>query len=65
METADIEYVKRTAEDIYDGWYSDQRIDWEDFLYRVEKYADVDLGEDMDSPLIKSIKKHIREYKKL
>ena len=53
------------AEGIFDGWYSDEtRIDWEDFLDRLEKQTDVDLGDSLDSPLIRKIKAHIRDYRK-
>jgi hypothetical protein len=53
------------AESVHDGWYADTRIDWEDFLDRLESYADVDLGCDLLSPRIKGIKRHIAAYRKL
>jgi hypothetical protein len=54
------------AESIYDGWYADEpRIDWEDFFDRMEDGSDIDLGDDMLSPTIKAIQKHIRAYRKL
>lgn len=54
------------AESIYDGWYArGARVDWEDFLYRLEEQTDVDLGKNLDSPLIRRIKKHITAYRKL
>lgn len=55
--------IMEAAESIHDGWYSEGRIDWEDFLDRLERYADVDLGNSMDSPLIRRIKAHIRKYR--
>lgn len=52
--------LKAAVESVYDGWWADQsRIDWEDFLDRVERYADVDLGSDMLSPQIKAIKRYV------
>ncbi len=54
----------KAAEEIYGGWYADSRIDWEDFLYRLEKQTEYELGNSMDSPLIRRIKAHIREYRK-
>jgi hypothetical protein len=53
------------AEEVYAGWYADSRIDWGDFLDRLERHADTDLGGDMLSPLIKKIKRHINLYRKL
>jgi hypothetical protein len=54
------------AESIYDGWYANEpRIDWEDFFDRMEAGSDIDLGDDMISPTIKAIQKHIRVYRKL
>lgn len=58
-----MEKILWIAEMVYDGWYSDSRIDWDDFLYRVESMADADLGNDMLSPEIKRIKSHIRSYR--
>lgn len=57
--------LAENIESVVDGWYSETRIDWDDFLDRVETYAGVDLGDSMDSPLIRAIKKHARAYKKL
>lgn len=57
------------AESIFDGWYADEpRIDWEDFLDRLdgiplEDGSTVDLSGDMMSPAIKVIKSHIRKYR--
>lgn len=56
----------KAAEGIYDGWYADvERVDWEDFLFRLEEQTDYDLGQSLDSPLIRKIKKHIAAYRKL
>lgn len=58
--------ILEAAEKLYDGWYAQsERIDWGDFIDRLERYADVDLGSDMLSPTIKAIQKHIRAYRKL
>jgi hypothetical protein len=59
------EELLEQAEQVHDGWYSEGRIDWQDFLDRLELASDRDLGNDLDSPLIRKIKKHIREYRKL
>ncbi len=58
------EELMTEAEAIVDGWYADGTIDWEDFLYRLEERADVDLGNDADSPQIRKIKAHVRKYRK-
>lgn len=61
-----MEALLDVAESIADGWYPDgTRMDWEDFLYRLESYTDVDLPSDMADPQIKAIQKHIRAYRKL
>jgi hypothetical protein len=63
MEEAEL---LKAAENIYDGWYADApRVDWTDFLDRLESHTDVDLGSQMDSPLIRRIKRHINAYAKL
>lgn len=54
------------AESICDGWFPDDtRIDWDSFLDRLEAWTDIDLGDSMDSPLIRRIKSHIRSYRKM
>lgn len=62
--------VLEVVEDIHDGWYSEGRIDWEDFLERVDGTPldehdgrEIDLGGDPDSPAIRAIKRHIRNIR--
>lgn len=58
--------LMEAAEGIFDGWYaSSSKIDWEDFLDRLESQTDYDLGGSLDSPLIRRIKAHIRDYRRL
>lgn len=60
------EELLEAAEQVFNGWYADaERIDWEDFLDRLEAQTDVDLGTSLDSPLIRRIKKHVRDYRRL
>lgn len=65
------EEIKKAAEDIYDGWYANEpRIDWDDFLDRLdgvplEDGTQLDLGNSVVSPAVKKIKTHINAYKKL
>lgn len=60
------EETLEAAESVHDGWYADAtHIDWEAFLDRLESHADIDLGNSLDSPLIRRIKKHIRAYRKI
>jgi hypothetical protein len=62
----DQDEINTVAEEIYDGWYAEEgRVDWQDFIDRLEKYTDVDFGNDMTSDLIKAVQKHIRAYRKL
>ena len=49
---------------ICDGWYAEEPIQWGDFLDRLETWAKVDLGSDMDSPAIKDLKCKVRQHKK-
>lgn len=60
------EEMAEAAESIFDGWFADDsRIDWDQFIDRLERSTDVDFGEDMGSPLIRAVQKHIRAYRKL
>ena len=54
------------AENIVDGWYANGgSIEWEDFLYRLEEHTGIELGDSLDSPMIRAIKKHVRAYRSL
>lgn len=58
------------AHGIVDGWYTEGRIDWDDFLDRLdgsqlEDGSIVDLGNDMGSPAIRKIQTEVRAYRKL
>lgn len=58
--------LAEAAENIIDGWYPNGGdVEWEDFLYRLEEHTGVELGNSLDSPLIRAIKKHVRAYRKL
>lgn len=59
-----IQELLSAAESIYDGWYADRCVDWDHFLDLLEQQTNVDLGESLDSPLIRRIKAHIRKYAK-
>ena len=63
--------ILQLAYSIVDGWYSDgTRIDWEDFLYRMDSSelddgSRIDLGNSMLSPAIRKIKSEVRKYRRL
>lgn len=64
--------ILEVAESVYDGWYADRgRVDWTDFLERLEKMVTfddgtrLDLGESLTSPAILKVKRHIDAYRKL
>jgi hypothetical protein len=60
------ELVFKRAEEVYDGWFAGEpRVDWDNFLDKLEDYAGIDLGEDMLSPNIKAIKRHVANYRKM
>ena len=56
--------MELAIESIVEGWYGDRRIDWHDFLDRLEGYG-FDCGDSMDSPLVKKIKAHARRCESL
>lgn len=58
--------VLDAAESVHDGWYADAgRVEWDDFIDRLEGQLDADFGDDMQSPAIRKIQAHIRKYRKL
>lgn len=58
--------IAEAAEAIFDGWFADtERIDWENFIDRLEDSVDLDFGSDGDSRLIRAVKAHVRTYRKL
>lgn len=60
----DARSIEEDVESVVEGWYpAGTRIDWEDFLWRLEKRG-MDLGDSMDSPAIREIKKMVREMRK-
>jgi hypothetical protein len=57
--------ILETAQDIYEGfWANEPKIDWIAFLERLEIWLEIDLGSQMDSGAIKTIKKHIQKFRK-
>lgn len=60
---ADTDEIREVIESVYDGWYANEsRIDWTDFLDRVEEYG-FDLGSSLDSPAIRRIKSIVKELR--
>jgi hypothetical protein len=57
--------IMDAAESIHDGWYADSSIDWEDFIDRLEASTEFDFGNDIDSPLIRRVKAHVRKYRRI
>lgn len=52
-----------------DEWYSDQPIEWEDFIDRMDGTilrdgTVLDMGPTIDSPAIRKIKRHIRDLRR-
>lgn len=59
------EQIKEVVDSVYEGWYAgESRIDWEDFLYRVEALGDIDLGTNAMSEEIKEIKAYVRKLRR-
>lgn len=72
IEANDVtENVLESAEKVYDGWFADaDRIDWDDFIFRLENRGledgtELDFGDSILTPAIEKIKRHIRTYRRL
>lgn len=65
------EEILTLAEGTYDGWFDDEeKIDWEEFVDRLVKEGYLADGSHLefdtyDSPAIRKIQRHIREYRRL
>lgn len=60
--------IKAFALEVVDGWYADERIDWDDVWDRMDgRELDdgtyLDLPE-TDNPAMRAIKKHVRDARK-
>ena len=56
--------VLESVEEIFDGYFADEeKIDWHEFLQRLEVGYEFDLGSSMDSEAIKQIKKHVKKIR--
>lgn len=64
------EEVLDIVKSVFDGWFAnDPRIDWPDFLDRVENYRldddrQIDLGTYTDSEAIRTIKTYVRALRR-
>lgn len=56
--------ILTAAYDILEGWYLEERIEWTDFLDRLEVWVSIDLGSDMTAPWIELLKKKVRAHRK-
>lgn len=57
------EEVLTDAELVFDGWYADaDRIDWDDFIDRMTGHGRYDI-EDMASPAVAKIQRHVRKLR--
>ena len=56
--------VLESVEDIFDGYFANEpKIDWHDFLQRLEVRYELDLGSSMTSEAIKEIKKYVKKLR--
>ena len=56
--------VLESVEEIFDGYFAnEEKIDWHEFLQRLEVRYELDLGSSMDSEAIKQIKKHVKKLR--
>lgn len=70
VETAEdvTDEILEIVKGIVEGWYDEGRIEWDDVWDRMERtYLDdgrgIDMGEDLDSPAIRKIKREIRKWR--
>lgn len=61
--------ILSAGRDVIDGWYSESRIDTEEFIDRLDETpldngTYLDLGVDLLSPALKYIMSKMREYKR-
>ena len=65
------EEILDIAQDTEEGWFGDSaRIDWEDFIDRMDGTdlkdgTRLDLGDQIDSPAIRKIKRHVRTLREM
>lgn len=60
---ADADSIADDIAEVYDGWYANEpRIDWDDFLDRLEGRG-FDLGDSLTSPAIRRIKEIVRSFR--
>ncbi len=64
----DADAIRELIETVHDGWFSEGRIDWHDFLDRLDgsfsPRGRVDLGDDMESPAVRRIQAIVRELRR-
>jgi hypothetical protein len=61
---ADANQIRPEIESVYDGWFADvRRIDWEEFLDRLEEFVDIDMGGSMTTPAVARIKQIVSELR--
>jgi hypothetical protein len=59
-----VEMATNNAMPVLPRLSGDDVIDWESALERLERWAEIDLGTDADSPLIRRIKRAVREARR-
>lgn len=64
LTRADADSIRKEIESVYDGWFADSyRIDWEDFLDRLDSFPHIDMGSNLESPAIRRIKAIVAELR--
>lgn len=58
------EDVLKQFYEVVDGWYQDERIDWDDVFRRVEQWGDYDFSDQWDNPAIRKIQRKVREWRR-
>lgn len=67
-EESDVDAEVLAAAEYAESWFTDSRIDWEDFIDKMDGYhltdgSVIDMGGSMDSPAIRAIKRYIKNLR--
>ena len=69
IKAEDVTQEVLDAAEAVEEYFADESIDWEDFLNRMDRMelsdgSKIDMGDSLDSPAIRQIKKYIRNLRR-
>ena len=67
-EESDVDSEVLAAAEYAESWFTDDRIDWDDFIDKMDGYhlkdgSVIDMGPSMDTPAIRAIKRYIKKLR--